>query len=64
MEKILKEKPDDASAMNFIGYTLAIMGKDIDRAEKLVRKALEIKPDDGYITDSLSLGAVQGGQGR
>ena len=54
MEKILKEKPDDASAMNFIGYTLAIMGKDMDRAEKLVRKALEIKPDDGYIADSLA----------
>lgn len=54
MEKILKEKPDDAGAMNFIGYTLAIMGKDMDRAEKLVRKALEIKPDDGYIADSLA----------
>ena len=54
MEKILKEKPDDASAMNFIGYTLAIMGKDMERAEKLVRKALEIKPDDGYIADSLA----------
>lgn len=54
MEKILQDKPDDASAMNFIGYTLAIMGKDMDRAEKLVRKALEIKPDDGYIADSLA----------
>lgn len=54
MERILKEKPDDASALNFIGYTLAVSGGDLDRAEKLVRRALEIKPDDGYILDSLA----------
>lgn len=54
MERILKEKPDDASALNFIGYTLAVSGGDLDRAEKLVRQALEIKPDDGYILDSLA----------
>lgn len=54
MEKILQLKPDDASALNFMGYTLAQEGKDIQKAEELVRKALEIKPDDGYILDSLA----------
>ena len=53
MEKILVEKPDDASALNFIGYTLAVAGKDLERAESLVRKAAALKPDDGYIMDSL-----------
>ncbi len=54
MEKILAEKPDDASALNFIGYTLAISGKDMSRAERFVRKAMELKPDDGYVMDSLA----------
>jgi tetratricopeptide (TPR) repeat protein len=53
MEGILKVKPDDAGAKNFIGYTLLILGKDLDRAEKLIRGAAEAEPDDGYITDSL-----------
>lgn len=53
MEKILAEKPDDPSALNFVGYTLAISGKDASRAERLVRKAMELKPDDGYVMDSL-----------
>jgi predicted Zn-dependent protease len=54
MEKILEQKPDDASAMNFIGYTLLIMGKDPEKSEMLIRKASELKPDDGYIMDSLA----------
>ncbi len=62
MERILKEKPDDASALNFIGYTLAASGGDLDRAEKMVRKALELKPDDGYILDSLGWILHQRGQ--
>lgn len=54
MEAILAQKPDDPSALNFVGYTLALMDRDMDRAENLVRKSLEIKPDDGYIMDSLA----------
>ena len=62
MEKIIAEKPDDASALNFIGYTLASSGKDIDRAERLVRKAAELRPDDGYIKDSLGWVLFKKGQ--
>lgn len=53
MEAILKEAPDDAGALNFIGYTLLITGKDPERAAELIRKAAELKPEDGYIKDSL-----------
>jgi len=54
MERILAEKPDDAGALNFIGYTLVTSGKDIDKGERLIRRALELKPDDGYIMDSMA----------
>jgi tetratricopeptide (TPR) repeat protein len=53
MEKIIQENPDDASALNFIGYTLLMMDQDLERSGQLIRKALSLKPDDGYIIDSL-----------
>jgi len=53
MHEILKEKPDDPSALNFVGYTLLVTGGDTDQAEALIRKANELKPNDGYIMDSL-----------
>lgn len=53
MEEVVAEKPDDAAALNFVGYTLSLSGEQMQRAEQLIRKALELKPDDGYILDSL-----------
>jgi tetratricopeptide (TPR) repeat protein len=46
-------QPDDATTCNFYGYLLALMGKDLDHAEELVRKALSGEPQNGYYTDSL-----------
>ena len=40
-------------ALNFIGYTYAERGLQLEEAERLVRKALELKPDNGFIMDSL-----------
>ncbi len=53
MERVLEENPDNAHALNYIGYTLAERGEDLDRAERLIIRATEIAPDDGYIADSL-----------
>jgi len=39
--------------LNYLGYTYAEMGENLDEAERLIRAALDEKPDDGYITDSL-----------
>ncbi len=52
-KKILKYDPENANALNFIGYTLCDMGYSLKRAEKFIRKALELEPDSGYIIDSL-----------
>lgn len=40
-------------ALNFIGYTLAQHGGDLEEAEKLVRRALEQRPDSAAFLDSL-----------
>jgi tetratricopeptide (TPR) repeat protein len=46
-------QPDDPTTCNFYGYLLAMMGKDLDKAEDLIEKALEQQPDNGYFIDSL-----------
>ncbi len=53
MEDILARQPDHANALNFIGYVLANSGKELDKAERYIRKAFRLAPDEGYIIDSL-----------
>ena len=53
MKKTIALDPEHASALNYLGYTYADLGINLDEAEALIKKALSIKPDDGYITDSL-----------
>jgi tetratricopeptide (TPR) repeat protein len=53
MKKVLALDPAHVNALNYLGYTYADMNIRLDEAEKLIRTALEHKPDDGYITDSL-----------
>ena len=53
MKKVIELEPENADALNYLGYTYADLGIKLDRAEELIKNALELKPDDGYITDSL-----------
>jgi tetratricopeptide (TPR) repeat protein len=53
MEQVLAKNPQHAGALNYMGYTLAERGQDLDKAEQMIRAALAQRPDDGYIVDSL-----------
>jgi len=53
MEQVLAKNPEHAGALNYVGYSLAERGQDLDKAEQMVRAALAKRPDDGYIVDSL-----------
>jgi tetratricopeptide (TPR) repeat protein len=53
MKMVIKLSPDDAEALNYLGYTYADLGINLDEAETLIQTALKLKPNDGYITDSL-----------
>ena len=53
MEKVLELQQDHAEALNFIGYTWADNNIHLDRALEYIKKAVQLKPDNGYITDSL-----------
>lgn len=53
LRAVLKREPDNASALNALGYTLADRTPRLDEAEVLIRRAHELKPDDPAIIDSL-----------
>ncbi len=53
MRALLAVNPDHAEALNFLGYTYAEQGIRLEEAEKLVRRALELKPRSGHALDSL-----------
>lgn len=53
MKEVLKIEEDHVPALNYLAYTYAEQGVELDSAEKLARRALELKPDDGYIMDTL-----------
>jgi tetratricopeptide (TPR) repeat protein len=53
MQRALEENPDNASALNYIGYTWAEKGQNLDEAERMIERAIALRPDDGYIVDSL-----------
>jgi len=53
MKKVLSINPKDAQALNFLGYTYAEMGINLEEALTYLKKAAEIHPNDGFILDSL-----------
>ncbi len=53
MKEVIRLDPAHANALNYLGYTYAEQGVNLDEAERLIKEALKHKPDDGYITDSL-----------
>jgi tetratricopeptide (TPR) repeat protein len=53
MQKLLELKPDDPLALNYIGYTWADRGENLELALDYIKRALAGKPEDGFIRDSL-----------
>jgi len=53
MRKAIALNSNNAPALNYLGYTYAEQGTQLDEAEKLIRRALVIEPDDGFYVDSL-----------
>lgn len=53
LRKVLAKDPKNAHALNALGYTLADRTTRYDEAHTLIKQALELKPDDAYIMDSM-----------
>lgn len=53
LRAVAKRRPEDAAALNALGYTLAEHDRSLPEAERLIRAALERRPDSAAIQDSL-----------
>jgi len=53
MEMVIKIDPKHADALNYIGYTYADKDIYLDKALELIERAIQYKPNSGYIIDSL-----------
>ena len=53
MKRVIELNPDDAHALNYLGYTWAEHGLNLVEAEAMVKKAIRLLPLNGYIVDSL-----------
>lgn len=53
MRKVLALTPADPQALNFLGYTYVELGENLDEALKLLKDAATLRPNDGFILDSL-----------
>lgn len=53
MEMVLSIEPDHADALNYLGYTYADRDIHIEKAVELTKRAVALKPQNGYYVDSL-----------
>ncbi|MDO9042488.1 MAG: tetratricopeptide repeat protein [Desulfocapsaceae bacterium] len=53
MEKVVELQPDHIDALNYLGYTWAENNTHLEKALEYIKKAIALKPDNGYILDSL-----------
>lgn len=60
--KALELYPDQPQVLNYLGYSWVDMGINLDEALDLIRKAVLLRPQDGYIVDSLGWAYYQLGR--
>ena len=53
LQRILDLEPDNAMALNALGYTLADRNQRLDEALEMIEKAHRLRPEDPAILDSL-----------
>ncbi|MCK9534448.1 MAG: tetratricopeptide repeat protein [Pseudomonas sp.] len=53
LRSIIDKNPDNAMALNALGYTLADRTDRLDEGRQLIEKAHQLEPNDAAITDSL-----------
>jgi Flp pilus assembly protein TadD len=53
LKKSLELEPDQPHVLNYLGYSWVDQGVHLDEGMRMIRLAVEKRPDDGYIVDSL-----------
>ncbi len=53
LKEALNLYPEQPMVLNYLGYSWVDQGVHLDDAFKMLRRAVELEPNDGYIVDSL-----------
>ena len=53
LKEALKLSPDQPEVLNYLGYSWIDRGENYDKAFKMLRRAVDLRPQDGFIVDSL-----------
>jgi tetratricopeptide (TPR) repeat protein len=53
LQRALRLSPDQASVLNYLGYSWVDQDKNLRQGMEHIRKAVRLRPDDGHIVDSL-----------
>lgn len=62
MKKVISIDKDHVQALNFLAYAYADSGRNLDEAETLVRRAMNLQPNDAYVMDTLGWVLYKKGQ--
>ena len=60
--KVLAIDPENAGALNYLGYMLVDHGLRVEEATEMIKKALDADPDNGAYLDSLGWAYFQQGK--
>jgi tetratricopeptide (TPR) repeat protein len=52
-KQALALSPDESLVLNYLGYSWVDQGRNLKQAMDYIRKAVKLKPEDGYYVDSL-----------
>ncbi len=62
LKQALALRPNDATLLNYLGYSWLDQKRNVGEATKMIERALELRPGDGAIIDSLGYAYFIGGQ--
>ena len=51
--KALELEPNQPHVLNYLGYSWVDQGQNLDKARQMIETAVKLRPNDGYIVDSL-----------
>lgn len=61
-QEALRLKPDQPDILNYLGYTWVDQGINVEQGRKLIERAVELRPNDGAIADSLGWALYRTGE--
>ncbi|PIU00330.1 MAG: hypothetical protein COT74_05210 [Bdellovibrionales bacterium CG10_big_fil_rev_8_21_14_0_10_45_34] len=52
LRELLEIDPENIQALNYLAYSFAEKGENLDEAERFALQAMKLKPNDGFISDT------------